>query len=420
MKITVFGNTLQAEVMTGLLAEYGHQVLWCPDPNAAVVDEYPQIADEKLNMILHKQIRNQFLQRIIFEQTPIDGDVFFFGFRPSEYPVAEALLKRLALTRMIHPKLMINGSTFGLRGTEKLKAILPQDYWAYFPDVVQEGHALQSILQIKQNIIGVDNQATEILFRELLRPIFPAQHQYLFMPILDAEFTKLSISGMLATRISYMNDMALVAEKLGIDILNVRHGLAADSRIGSTYLSPGAGFGGENFSHDILTLSSTVSETGVQSRLLKQVYAINEQQKEIMFRKLWNYYHGDLSGKVIAIWGAAFKENTSSVQNAPIHVMLKALWAQGAVVRLHDPEALGEIERLYGQRDDLILCTDQYHAAVGADALCLMTAWPQYASPDFKQLNRIMAHPYILDGRNIYDPSFVKAQGFAYTGVGRT
>lgn len=419
MKITVFGNTLQAEVMTGLLAEYGHQVFWCPDPDVTVVDELPHVSDEKLNAILRKQIRNQFLQCITVDQVPLDGDVFFFCFRPSEYLIAESLLKRLALTRMIHPKLMINGSTFGLRGTEKLKAVLPQDFWAYFPDVVQEGQALQSILQIKQSIIGVDNRAAEILFRELLRPIFPAQHQYLFMPILDAEFTKLSISGMLATRISYMNDMALVAEKLGIDILNVKHGLAADSRIGSTYLSPGAGFGGENFSHDILTLSSTVSETGVQSRLLKQVYTINEQQKEIMFRKLWNYYHGDLDGKVIAVWGAAFKENTSSVQNAPIHVMLKALWAQGAVVRLHDPEALGEIERLYGQRDALILCTDQYQAAVGADALCLMTAWPQYASPDFKQLQRIMAHPYILDGRNIYDPNFVKAQGFAYTGVGR-
>ncbi len=157
----------------------------------------------------------------------------------------------------------------------------------------------------------------------------------------------------------------------------------------------------------------------MQSRLLKQVYAINEQQKEIMFRKLWNYYHGDLQGKVIAIWGAAFKENTSSIQNAPIHVMLKALWAQGAIVQLHDPEALGEIARLYGQRDDLILAAEQYQVALGADALCLMTAWPQYASPDFKQLQRMMRHPYILDGRNIYDPSFVKAQGFAYTGVGR-
>ena len=419
MKITVFGNTLQAEAVTGLLAEYGHQVFWCPDPDTAVIEEFPQIPDEKLTAILHKQIRNRFLQCITVDQVPLDGDVFFFGFRPSEYQVAENLLKRLALTRMIHPKLMVNGSTFGLHGTEKLKSILPQDHWAYFPDVVQEGRAIQSILQLQQSIIGVDSPEEEVLLRELLRPIFPAKHQYLFMPILDAEFTKLSISGMLATRISYMNDMALVAEKLGIDILNVRHGLAADSRIGASYLSPGAGFGGENFSHDILTLSSAVSETGVQSRLLKQVYAINEQQKEIMFRKLWNYYHGDLNGKVIAIWGAAFKEKTSSIQNAPIHVMLKALWAQGVIVRLHDPEALGEIERLYGQRDDLILCTDQYQAASAADALCLMTAWPQYASPDFKQLQRMMAHPYILDGRNIYDPSYVKAQGFAYTGVGR-
>lgn len=420
MKITIFGNTLQAEVMTGLLAEYGHQVFWCPDPNASVVEPFAHVADENLNTFLHKQIQHNFLKRICFNQVPLDGDVFFFGFGPTEYLLAEEIIQRLVLSPMIHPKLMVNGSTFGLQGTKKLKQIAPHDHWAYFPDVVQEGHVLQSVLQVKQNIIGVDSEATEVLLRELLRPIFPAKHQFLFMPILDAEFTKLSISGMLATRISYMNDMAVVAEKLGIDILNVKDGLAADSRIGSTYLSPGAGFGGENFSHDILTLSSTVSESGIQSRLLKQVYAINEQQKEIMFRKLWNYYHGDLQGKVIAIWGAAFKENTSSIQNAPIHVMLKALWAQGAIVQLHDPEALGEIRKFYGQRDDLILCAEQYQVALGADALCLMTAWPQYASPDFKQLQLLMRHPYILDGRNLYDPSFVKAQGFAYTGVGRS
>lgn len=419
MKIVVFGNTLQAAVITALLAEYGHQVFWCPDPNAIEINSLPNAIDEYLNILLDKQIQQQFLQRVSFGQAPLDADVFFFAFRPTEYDIAADVLQGLARTPIIHPKLMINGSTFGLHGTDRLKQLAPQDHWVYFPDTVQEGHALQSVLQIKQNIVGTDSEEAEILFRELLRPIFPAKHQYLFMPILDAEFTKLSISGMLATRISYMNDMAMVAEKLGIDILNVKNGLAADSRIGSTYLSPGVGFGGENFSHDILTLSSTVSESGVQSRLLTQVCMINDQQKEVMFRKMWNYYHGDLHGKVIAIWGAAFKENTSSVQNAPIHVMLKALWAQGVIVRLHDPEALDEIKQLYGQRDDLILCTEQYQAAVAADALCLMTAWPQYASPDFKQLLRIMKHPYILDGRNVYDPNFVKAQGFVYTGVGR-
>ena len=239
------------------------------------------------------------------------------------------------------------------------------------------------------------------------------------MPILDAEFTKLSISGMLATRISFMNDLANVSEKLGIDIQNVQQGLASDSRIGASYLSAGAGFGGENFSHDILTLSNTVNATGVKSRLLDQVWEINEQQKEILFRKLWNIFKGDLKNKKIAIWGASFKENTASIQNSSIHPLLEALWAQGAIVYLHDPEALHEVNALYGARADLILCSDQYQVIQQADALCLLTAWKQYWSPDFQYLKQQMNRPLILDGRNIYDPAYVKSQGFEYQGVGR-
>jgi UDPglucose 6-dehydrogenase len=213
--------------------------------------------------------------------------------------------------------------------------------------------------------------------------------------------------------------LAVVAEKLGIDIASVRQGMAADNRIGSAYLSPGAGFGGENFSHDILTLANTVANTGVKSQLLSQVWEINEQQKEILFRKLWNYYHGDLQGKSIAIWGASFKENTSSIQQSPIHQMLAALWAQGVTVHLHDPQALDEIQVMYGQRNDLIIHHNQYEAVKNVSGLCVLTAWKQYWSPDFKQLIELMQHPLILDGRNIYDPQYVKAQGFAYMGVGR-
>ncbi|HBM1246939.1 TPA: UDP-glucose/GDP-mannose dehydrogenase family protein, partial [Acinetobacter baumannii] len=287
------------------------------------------------------------------------------------------------------------------------------------PDVIQEGNAINSVLNVKHVIVGVESNHARDTMQELLRPFFRFSYQYLFMPILDAEFTKLSISGMLATRISYMNDLAMVAEKLGIDIANVKHGIAADTRIGAAYLSPGVGFGGENFSHDILTLSSTVSETGTKSRLLEQVWAINEQQKEILFRKLWNYYHCSLNGKTVAIWGASFKENTSNIHNSPIHILLAALWAQGVIVRLHDPQALDEIAATYGPREDLILCSDQYEAVQDAHALCLVTAWKQYWSPDFKQLQQLMKHPLILDGRNIYDPAYVKAKGFAYEGVGR-
>jgi len=419
MKIAVFGTTLHAGVMAALLAEYGNQIYWCTSVTCEENISVLSYQDQDVNNYLNKQRKAGFLKESPFSEIPLDIEVYFFCFSPTQIELALKTVEKLGERPIVHPRLMINGSTFGLHGTEKLKQHLPKDEWVYFPDVIQEGNAINSVLNVKHVIIGVESRDASETMQELLRPFFQFSYQYLFMPILDAEFTKLSISGMLATRISYMNDLAMVAEKLGIDIANVKHGIAADTRIGAAYLSPGVGFGGENFSHDILTLSSTVSETGTKSRLLEQVWAINEQQKEILFRKLWNYYHCSLNGKIVAIWGASFKENTSNIHNSPIHILLAALWAQGVIVRLHDPQALDEIAAAYGHREDLILCTDQYEAVRDAHALCLVTAWKQYWSPDFKQLQQLMKHPLILDGRNIYDPAYVKAKGFAYEGVGR-
>lgn len=419
MKIAIFGNTLYAGVMSALLSESGHFVYWCSHINPNENGQQYSFHDESVSRLLEKQLSSGFLIYRDLDSIPLDIDAYLFSFNQTQEQQVFQLLASLKQRPIIHPKLMINASTFGLHGTEHFQQILSEDDWAYLPDTIQEGNALQSLTQAKQLIVGCTQANVQTKVKELLRPFFPLAQQYLFMPILDAEFTKLSISGMLATRISYINDLAVVAEKLGIDIASVRQGMAADNRVGSAYLSPGAGFGGENFSHDILTLANTVANTGVKSQLLAQVWDINEQQKEILFRKLWNYYHGDLHGKTVAIWGASFKENTSSIQQSPIHPMLAALWAQGVTVRLHDPQALDEIEAMYGQRDDLILCKDQYVAVQGVHGLCILTAWKQYWSPDFKQLIQLMSHPLILDGRNIYDPHYVKAQGFAYMGVGR-
>lgn len=420
MKIAVLGATLQAGVMAALLSEYGNQVYWC-DQHAHLLGNNltVQYQDEDVNHRLIKQHEAKTLYHILLTDIPLDIEVYLLCYSPNEFELAQNTLKDLSLRAIIHPRLMVNGSTFGLHGTEKLKAILPNDHWVYFPDVIQEGNAINSILNIQKIIMGVETNIAKMMMEELFRPLFQYKNQFLFMPILDAEFTKLSISGMLATRISYMNDLALVAEKLGINISNVQQGIGSDSRIGSAYLSAGVGFGGENFSHDILTLSSEVSKSGAKSRLLEQVWEINEQQKEILFRKLWNYYHSDLKGKTIAIWGAAFKENSSSIHNSPIHTMLAALWAQGVTVKLHDPQALPEVYKQYGEREDLILSLDAYEVVQHADALCIMTGWKQYYSPDYKKLQQMMRHPLILDGRNLYDPHYVKAQGFAYEGIGQ-
>ena len=417
MKIAMFGTTLYAGVISSLLAESGHQVFICNDlqDHTALFN----LRDQDVVRSLEKQHKNGFLSYCDFAALPLDIDAYFFSFNPAQEGEALGVAKQLKMRTIIHPKLMINASTFGLNGTEKLKAVLTDDHWVYFPDIIQEGQAFKSVTSASKVIIGCADQQAQSHLEEMLRPIFPRPQQYLFMPVLDAEFTKLSISGMLATRISYVNDLAAVAEKLGIDIARVRDGMAADSRIGESYLYSGAGFGGENFSHDILTLSKTISNTGTKSQLLGQVWDINEQQKEFLFRKLWNYYHGNLAGKTIAIWGAAFKQHTSSTSFSPIHPMLAALWAQGVTVHLHDPQALEEIHTIYGERDNLILCEDQYDAVNQAHGLCVLTAWKQYWSLDYTQLKLKLAHPLILDGRNIYQPDYVKSQGFAYMGVGR-
>lgn len=418
MKIAIFGTTLYAAVTAALLAECGHTIF------ISCESEQPftgfEVKEKDVLRALDLQAQAGFLHYCDFQNLPFDIDAYIFSFSPAKKACAFALAEKLKLKHIIHPKLMINASTFGLNGTQALEDILSEDDWVYFPDTVQEGQAFNSVTHMDHIIVGCEAESVQLTIKEMLRPLFPRPQQYLFMPILDAEFTKLSISGMLATRISYMNDLAVVAEKLGIDISHVREGMAADSRIGSSYLYPGAGFGGENFSHDILTLSNTVKTTGLKNQLLDQVWQINEQQKEFLFRKLWNYYHGNLKGKTIAIWGAAFKANTPSTAFSPIHPMLQALWAQGVTVKLHDPQAMDEIQAQYGERADLILCDDQYAATEGAHALCLLTAWKQYGSLDYNKLKQTMQHPFILDGRNIYQPDYVKSQGFAYMGVGRS
>lgn len=418
MKIAVYGATLHAGVMASLFAEYGHQVYWCQyfvETNSCLI-EYQ---DKSVNDLIHKQSLKQSLVICQADHIPTDVDAYFLALNSHEYDLAKNVLEDLQHKPIIHPKLIINGSSFGLEGTKKLQKYAPKDEWCYLPDMVQEANVFDSVTKVTHIVVGAETPHAKYKIKEILRPFYSANHAYLFMPILDAEFTKLSVSGMLATRISYMNDLAQVAEKLNIDIANVRLGLGADSRIGSTYLAPGIGFGGENFSQDIITLTKTINELGIKSDLLEQVWAINEQQKELLFRKLWNYYQCDLKGKVVAIWGASFKEGTPRINFSPVHTMLDALWAQGVIVKLHDPEALPLIAEKYGKRDDLILCEDRYDAVHGADALCLLTAWKEYLSLDYKRLQERMSHPLILDGRNVYDANYVKSQGFAYEGVGR-
>ncbi|MHC5224865.1 UDP binding domain-containing protein [Ignatzschineria sp. LJL83] len=435
MQIAILGSTLQAGVLSLLFAECGNQVFWVMNDRSDQTIDYQ---DREINYRLKEMIEKGNLQLIDIEDLSNDVECYILSYAADQELLAIKSLQSLPRKESFKSRMMINGSTFGLHGTARLQEALMQvslmsssdvsekqeqeqasDNWVYFPDTLQEGSAIDSFLNMKEVVLGVSSAESQRLLKELLRPFYPLDNQYLFMPILDAEFTKLSISGMLATRISYMNDLANVAESLGIDILNVKQGLAADSRIGATYLSPGVGFGGENFSHDILMLTDEVSKVGTKSKLLSQVWEINEAQKELVFRKLWKFFETDLKNRVIGIWGASFKENSASSYNSPVHNLLQALWYQGAIVKLHDPQSLPEIEEIYGKREDLIICHDKYDVIENADALCVLTAWTEYFSPNYSLLLQEMNIPLLLDGRNIYDPSYMKSLGFIYEGIGR-
>jgi len=287
------------------------------------------------------------------------------------------------------------------------------------PDFLQEGTALAGMQRPPQIILGCNDGYAELLVKEIFRPFNRDSDHFLVMTPREAEFTKLAITGMLVTRISFMNDMANLADSLGIDVENVRQGVAADPRIGPTYLYPGVGFGGPGFSTNVINLVDTLDATGVGSTLLNQVIEINERQKEYLFRKLWQHYRTDLKGRTVAIWGAAFKPDTGRIDNAPIIRMLDALWAQGAKVRVHDPEALPALLERYGHHPGLHYASHPYAAAEGADALIVLTQWRAYWSPDLDRLAAIMRQKVLLDGRNIYDPSYVREHGFTYYGVGR-
>ena len=415
MRITICGATLQAVTMVAVFARYGHKIIWHHDSKAA--NPLLEITDPTLQAHLsHLHDKDAIQLSSSGQNLSESAECYLFCYGPMEIEQSVICAEQIAKISS-EDRLMINGSTFGLHGTEKLQVILPHDHWAYLPDTIQEGNAIGSFVNAKQAIVGCESEQAKRLMKELLRPMFPLDHQMVFMPISDAAFAKLSISGMLATRISYTNDLANVAEKLGVDILNVKQGMAADSRIGSTYLSPGVGFGGENFSQDILMLSNEVSKVGGKSRLLEQVWEINDDQKEVLFRKLWDYYQSNLRGKIVAIWGAAFKENTASIHNAPIHKMIEALLAQNVHIQLYDPQANDEIAEIYSDRVEI--CQDEYQALKDANALCVLTAWQQFYNPDYALMLSLMNHPLILDGRNIYDPSFMRLQGFIYEGIGR-
>jgi len=287
------------------------------------------------------------------------------------------------------------------------------------PEFLKEGSAIEDFTRAARIVVGTDSERVRELMRECYAPYNRKRDKMIFMDPRSAELTKYAANAMLATKISFMNEIANLAERLGADVEHVRKGIGSDPRIGYDFIYPGCGFGGSCLPKDLQALVRTAEEVGYEAPLLRAVDAVNRRQKSVLFEKLRQALGSELQGKTIAVWGLAFKPNTDDMREAPSRVLLEALWRAGAKVRAFDPAAMKEAERIYGQRDDLLLVGTRDEAVMGADALVICTEWKAFRTVDFGWLKRQLRQPIIVDGRNLFDPAEAKRAGIRYYGVGR-
>jgi UDPglucose 6-dehydrogenase len=287
------------------------------------------------------------------------------------------------------------------------------------PEFLKEGAAVEDFMRPDRIVIGSDDAAAIQAMRELYQPFQRSHDRIQVMSARSAELTKYAANAMLATRISFMNEMALLAERLGADIEHIRVGIGSDPRIGYQFLYPGAGYGGSCFPKDVKALRRTARDQGVELMVLNAVEAVNERQKGVIVEKVVRRFGADLKGRRFALWGLAFKPNTDDMREAPARVLIEALWAAGAKVRAYDPVAMNEARRIYGTRPDFALCASAAEALEGADALAICTEWQEFRSPDFGRFKTALKQPVVFDGRNLYEPALMSRQGIRYFAIGR-
>ncbi|GBE09364.1 MAG TPA: UDP-glucose/GDP-mannose dehydrogenase family protein [Gammaproteobacteria bacterium] len=287
------------------------------------------------------------------------------------------------------------------------------------PEFLKEGAAVEDFLKPDRIVVGADDDRAIDMMRELYAPFNRNHERIIVMDIRSAEMTKYAANAMLATKISFMNEMANLAELLGADIENVRHGIGADPRIGYYFIYPGCGYGGSCFPKDVQALHRTAKAVGYDAQILDAVEAVNKRQKSVLVDKIVKRFGDDLQGKKFAVWGLAFKPETDDMREAPSRTIMEALWQRGATIAAYDPVAEEEVERIYGNRDDLTLVAEPYDALDDADGLIVATEWKVFRSPDLESMMIKMKTPVIFDGRNIFQPATIRKAGFEYFGIGR-
>ena len=440
MKITIFGSGYVGLVTGACFAEVGNDVL-CVDIDEDKISRLKRgeipIYEPGLEDMVVENIRDG---RLKFTADPSEGvefGLFQFiavGTPPDEdgsadlrhvLSVAESVGRHMKDYRVIIDKSTVPVGTADLvqdkvHSVQQERGVAIDFDVVSNPEFLKEGDAVSDFMKPERIIVGVDNPRTKELLRNLYAPFNRSHERFIAMDVRSAELTKYAANAMLATKISFMNEIANIAERVGADVEAVRHGIGSDSRIGFSFIYPGVGYGGSCFPKDVQALERTAKKYGYDARILQAVEAVNYDQKSSLVDKIKDHFKGDLQGKTIALWGLAFKPNTDDMREAPSRRILEELWISGAKVRAYDPVAMNEAKRLYGDRDDLLLVDNPDDALKGADALAVVTEWMVFRSPDFEGIKQQLSTPVIFDGRNIYNPDLMEQLGFAYYSIGRT
>ena len=439
MRVTIFGTGYVGLVTGTCLAEVGNDVV-CVDVDANKIARLEQgdmpIYEPGLESLVRANRASGHLKFTTDTATAIAHAQIIFiavGTPPDEDGSAD-LSHVLAVARTIGHALsrhvvVVNKSTVPVGTADAVRAAiagelatrgsdLPFDVVSN-PEFLKEGDAVQDCLRPDRIVIGADSARAIELLKALYAPFNRNHERIVLMDVRSAELTKYAANAMLATKISFMNEIANIAEHVGADIEQVRRGIGSDPRIGYHFIYPGAGYGGSCFPKDVKALEYAARAHAYEPRLLSAVEAVNAAQKRKLFALLEHHFGGAIAGRTVALWGLAFKPNTDDMREAPSRTLIEQLWAAGASVRAYDPEACAETARLYGERRDLVLCEQPYAALEGADALVVMTEWKAFRSPDFERMKTLLKEAVIFDGRNIFEPAAVEAAGLAYYGIGR-
>ncbi len=439
MKVTVFGTGYVGLVQGAVLADVGHDVI-CVDVDAAKVAAlqagHIPIHEPGLEPLVQA---NQAAGRLRFTtdaaQGVAHGELIFLavGTPPDEDGSADLqhvlAVARTIATHMTEPKTIVNKSTVPVGTADKVadtvrKVLETRRVALAFevvsnPEFLKEGAAVADCKRPDRIVIGTRAPQAERQLRELYAPFNRNHDRIVMMDVRSAELTKYAANAMLATKISFINEMANLAEQLGADIEDVRRGLGSDPRIGYHFIYPGVGYGGSCFPKDVKALIHTAQSIGFTPDLLLAVESRNDAQRQLLARRIIAHYGGSLRGKTIAVWGLAFKPETDDMREAPSRYLLQSLWAAGAQVRAHDPAAMDEARRIFGERDDLVLCGSPTEALEGADALAIVTEWKIFRVPDFAQMAHALRDRMVFDGRNLYDPETITRFGLGYVSIGR-